>query len=146
VAFSFVAYNQNYCEEVYGLLGLQTDDPIMPSSVVDENKPTKFLVENKINSLVDFDNSDAETQEKIYNAALFILAGYLYKYYMPNAVPKYMSSNKTVFERFKNTDFNQLGEELIAQGVNILEVGASSTFTTLTFSPLGVDPVTGEGR
>jgi len=147
MAFTFVTYSNTYYEEVYGLLGLAIDDPIMPADIVESNTVTVFLVENVVNDTVDFDLASVDDQKIIYYAGLMILAGYLYKNYMPNAIPKYMSSNKTVFDRFKSVDFNAMGDRLIGEGLELLQTidgGDTGTVKIIQNSTIGTDPITGE--
>jgi hypothetical protein len=144
MAFSFSSF-VDHSEDVFGLLGLKTDDNFLSSDLVDENKVLKFKVENEINGLVDYDSLTAEEQELVYNSSLFLLAGNLYKYYLPNALPKYMSSNKVVFDKYKNIDYRVMGEELLAEGYRLLEtIIAANTAVGFLTTPLGTNPVTGE--
>lgn len=147
MAFTFSVANNSFDEEVYGLLGLKPDDPLMPLEVVSDNVVVIGITELKVNEVVtNFDTMTQEEKDTVYLGALNILAGYLYKFYMPNAIPKYASSHKTVFDRFKTVDFEKIGNELLGLGTSILYNLTGNDFSVATgalLSPPGTDYITG---
>jgi len=148
VAFTFSGSGKPFRNEIYGLLGLRADSPFLPVEVLDsEGKVYTFRAESKVNELVtDYDNLTEDKKLKVYYAALHLLAAYYYKFYFPNAVPKYMSDSRAVFDKFKSTNSNDMAEELIAIAIDLLEdvTGVEySDFKIIDIAPPGTNIVTG---
>jgi hypothetical protein len=127
MAFSFaLSQYTDYSSEVLGLLGFKSNDPFIGYTIVEDNTATRRVVERFVNKIltdnaIDFDGADAEDQTIVYDAALYILAGNICKNYLPMAIPKYMSDNKAVFDRFRAFDFLANGQRLIDEGLGLLE-------------------------
>ena len=148
MAFTFAgSVDSDYmATRVYGLLGIDSDDSLMPSSDMEENLVLIQDTEKIINDLVaDYDSKDDTGKTQVLNAGCKILAGKIYMYVMPNALPKYMSDNKAVFDKFRNIDYAEIGASLISEGKNELNEleGVTSESQFLISSP-ATDVITGE--
>lgn len=149
MAFAIKSSGKPFRNELYGLFGMRPDNPFIPVEVLDsEGAVYIFKTDSFINAAVtNYDTLSAVNKEKVYYAALYYLASLYYRFYFPNAVPKYMSDSRAVFDKFKSTDFNAIADRLIGDAAVIIEeVTGVSLIDIEIFSSVAptTDIVTGE--
>lgn len=149
MAFSFSASAHTaYASDALILLGLSADDPFVNEGKIADATILQRLVEREVNAVVTFDTLPAGDQVIAYDAAVMMLAGQVAMKIMPVAIPKYLSDNKAVFDRFRTTDFRVMGQELYSEGTSLLEALAGGDITgiptVISIVTPGTNILTGE--